>query len=127
MFALIGTMLTAVVQFIKGGMGVLGAGIISTLVVLFGAWPVAIYGVLVIVMGILGYNLMCDFLRDALQWVSTQMSSVSSPGGMPTAGLVVGNLAGWFATKLKIIQCLSFIFNAIVAKWLIVKVPFLKW
>ena len=103
------------------------AAAIATAVAFFGTWPAALYAVMVIVIGINLYNLACGCLQEILNWALTQLNTVSPPGGMPSSGLAFLNLAGYLATQLKFPQCLSFIFNIIALKWMIVKVPFLKW
>jgi hypothetical protein len=105
----------------------LGTALVSTLVLFFGSWRLLIYGILVSVIAIELYNLFCNVVQELFNWVTSQLGGVSSPDGMPGEGYTFADLAAWFGYHLKISQCLSFIFAAIAFKWIVVKIPFVKW
>lgn len=127
MFAFMGVCFTFIAGIISGGIGALGTGVIASLFNLFGGWRLIVYAMLVSMIGILLYNLMCDMLSEALTWLLSEIQAQEIPGVPGATGYAFANLAGYLANRLRLIQAFSFIFNITMVKFMIVKLPFLKW
>lgn len=111
-----GALLTTLVNAITGG-----------LVALFGSWRIVLYGILVSIIGIVVYNLIVDVVDEVLQYVLTSLNSISGPSGGPSSAYQFAGLGAYLAHHLKIVECLSFIINVILVKWIVAKIPFIKW
>lgn len=75
------------------------------------------------VLGIIFYNLMVEVVQESMNFAITQMGD--APGTV-SAGSITG-FAGWVAAQCKIPECLSVIGSAVATKFILRKIPFIKW
>lgn len=74
------------------------------------------------------YNLYVEIVQETLTFVMTQVQSVGGGGtGPPVMVQQFVGLAGWLATKLRLVECFSVVLNTVLLKWSLVKIPFLTW
>lgn len=75
------------------------------------------------ILGIIFYNLMVEVIQESMNFALTQMGS--TPGSV-TAPTITG-FAGWVAAQCKIPECISVIGSAVAVKFILRKIPFIKW
>lgn len=90
------------------------------------AWKTVVAFLVTTVLGIVLYNVVSEILGELLDWVSTQISAVSYEG-IEGAALEFTGLGAWFADRLQIPEQVGVMVSFVSMKWLVVKVPFLKW
>lgn len=92
---------------------------------LFAGWKTFL-GVLVTgVVGVLIFNVAVDLIEAGLTWVLSAMGGVTNPG-LPESGSITG-LAAYLAGHLKVVECIGLVCSVVLLKWMVVKIPFLKW
>lgn len=108
-------------------LGKLAAIITASLGNLFGSWKgwLALTFLGFVTLNL--YNLYVDIIEEILQFVLTSLQAVQQPGGMPSTAVQMTGLAAWFAQKLKLAECFSFIVNITMLKWMLAKLPFIQW
>lgn len=97
------------------------------LVALFGSWRIVLYGILVSIIGIVVYNLIVDVTEEILTFILGQLQGVQQPDGMPSSAYQFSGLAAYLANHLRLVACFTFIISTIVVKWIVAKIPFIKW
>jgi len=93
---------------------------------MFGAWKVFIVGGFLAFLAVSLYSLFLYAVTDITGYMSTTLGAVSAPGGVASIGNFTGFI-GWFASTMKLPQCLSFIVDVVLLKWTLRKIPFIKW
>lgn len=76
------------------------------------------------VMGIIFYNLICEVIQEIMNFAISQMSGQSY--GDPLSPSFSG-FVGWCLAQLKIPECVSIIISCVSIKFILRKIPFLKW
>ena len=104
------------------------ASIVTTsLANLFGSWKSVVLVSLVAFLGIGLYNLVVDIIQEVFDFASASMSAVNMGDGPPTSAMEFAGLAGYLATQLRLPECLSWVMSITLLKWLLAKIPFVKW
>lgn len=98
----------------------------ASLVALFGAWKSVLLVTFLGFAMIFVYNLIVDVVQEALTWALTQAGSIPVPEGHSSVFAFTG-FVGWFMSVLKLPECMSFIISMVTLKFLLRKIPFLKW
>jgi hypothetical protein len=75
------------------------------------------------IMGIIFYNLMVEVIQESMNFAITQMGDVPGSVTSPT----ITGFSGWVAAQCKIPECLSVIGSAVSVKFILRKIPFIKW
>jgi len=76
------------------------------------------------ILGIIFYNLLVEVIQEVMNFTINQLNG-SGIGGVSTPTL--SGFAGWCATQLKLPECVSVIGSALAIKFILRKIPFLKW
>lgn len=90
------------------------------------AWKTVIAFVVTTIIGIVLYNLVAEIVGECLVWVADQVAEVTTTG-WEGAALQFTGLGAWFADRLQIPEQVGVMVAFVSTKWLVVKVPFLKW
>ncbi len=77
-------------------------------------------------LGINLYNLFVEIAEEITSFIVASTSAIQSPTGSSLVAEFAG-VAGYLATHLRLVECISFILNIVILKWLVVKIPLLKW
>ena len=81
-----------------------------------------------IVMAIVLYNLFVEILEELLSWVLTKMNVVMPGGAGQTFDIgTVSSLAAWAVTRTRLLECVSFMMGIIVLRFVLRKIPFIRW
>lgn len=92
---------------------------------LFAGWKTFL-GVLVTgLVGVLIFNVAIDLIEAGLTWVLSSLGNVSDPG-LPGSSSITG-LGAYLAMHLKLVECVGLVCSVVLLKWMVVKIPFLKW
>lgn len=81
-------------------------------------------GALMIILGIILYNLAVDVVQEVMNFAITRINGVGFNG--------IGNssftgFAGWFLAQVKIPECIAVIVSCVSIKFILRKIPFLRW
>ena len=126
MWAAIAGMLTALGTGIINAVTVWLAYAAAITVAIFSQWTTALYALLIMFIGYECYNFICTTLQEVLTYASNKLSAMSVPGGVPLT-VQLANLSLYLAYHLQLPQCFSYMVNCIVLKWMLVKIPLIKW
>lgn len=76
------------------------------------------------VLGIVLYNLMCEVVQELMEFAVSQISgeSFTNPLNPTFSGFV-----GWSFAQLKIPECVSVVVSCVSIKFVLRKIPFLRW
>jgi hypothetical protein len=88
------------------------------------ALKVFLGGLFMTIIGIVMYNVITDLINEALIFTLTQMDSLDVGSG---ATATYTGVAAWFADKLCFQEMLAFMISMITLKWMLRKIPFMKW
>lgn len=99
---------------------------IATMVAAFTSWKTLMTLVLVTALGITIYNVAADLLEAVLQWVMSEVSAVPV-GELPSGMVQLSGLGAWMAQQTYLHEQVGIAITAVSLKWLVVKIPFLKW
>lgn len=81
-------------------------------------------GGLMIILGITVYNLVVDIIEEVLNFVLAQVNGVSVGNVVQPS---ITGFAAWALTGLKFPECISVITSMIVLRFVLRKIPFLRW
>lgn len=81
-------------------------------------------GVMMTILAVVLYNLCVTTIQEVFNFAIEQIGqagvgSVSNPS--------ITGFAGWFLAQVKLPECLSVIISAVSIKFILRKIPFLKW
>jgi hypothetical protein len=98
----------------------------GSLTALFGGWKTVILVTLLAFGAIAAYNLVVDIVEECFNF------ALASIGGVGTSGLGSGvvqiaGLGAYLASHMRIPECIAFIVNITILKWIVAKIPFIKW
>lgn len=81
-------------------------------------------GVLMTVLGVVLYNIVVSTVEEVFNFAIVQMGGVSAEGiTSPT----ISGFAGWFLTQVKFPECFAVLVSAVALRFVLRKIPFLKW
>lgn len=81
-------------------------------------------GVIMSILAIVLYNGLVGVIEETLNFAVAQISGVEY--GSFTSPSISG-FAGWFLAQLKLPECISVICSAVAIKFILRKIPFIKW
>ena len=70
------------------------------------------------------WNKLTEFFAFVLDWGLAQVSAL---GGPDTVVVEYTGLAAWFAIHLKFPECLTIMFTCLSIKWILRKIPVIRW
>lgn len=93
---------------------------------LFLSWKV--FGAFLItgILGIVLYNLVAEILGEVLTFIQGQINAATGELGA-SAPLQLSGIGAWLAQVLKLPEQISVALTFVGLKWMVVKIPFLKW
>lgn len=81
-------------------------------------------GIFMMILAIILYNLIVEVVEETLNFGIAQISGVSAQGiSSPT----ISGFAGWFIASIKVPETFAVIVTCISLKFVLKKIPFLKW
>jgi len=83
-----------------------------------------LFGLLTVTISIVLYNLICEVIQEVMTFALGEVSSVNY--GNYTNPTITG-FAGWFLGQLKIPECISVIVSCVSIRFILTKIPFLRW
>lgn len=116
--------MAAILAFLVSGWTWLG----STLTAIFVGWKGIILASFLLFLGINLYNLFCEIVGELASFITTMLASRAP--GVPGSPSLIGELFGtaaYLAIHLKLIEQFNFMISIVTLKWVVVKIPFLKW
>ena len=79
---------------------------------------------LMVIVSIVFYNLMTEVISEAMTFALSEMNGVSIDGfAMPS----ISGFGAWMATIYRIPECVSVIVAFAVSRFILTKIPFLRW
>lgn len=81
-------------------------------------------GVLMSIIGIILYNLVVDVIEEVMNFTLTQINGVTTTG---IASPTISGFAGWFLAQIKLPECFAIMVTCISIRFILRKIPFLKW
>lgn len=106
-------------------LGLAFRALITTLVNLFGTWKVFAFTLVTGTFGIVLYNLLCEVVGEVLEF--TAAAADQGVGDLPSGLIQFGGVGAWIAHTMNVEGMISLTVTVVAAKWLVVKIPFLKW
>ena len=82
-------------------------------------------GLLMVIMGVILYNLCVEITEEILNFTLSQVNDVTFEGGITSPS--VSGFAGWLMAQLKVPECLSVIITCVSLRFVLRKIPFLRW
>jgi len=79
--------------------------------------------VVLTVLGIIFYNLIVEVIQESMNFALAQFGD--APGSVGTQS--ISGFGGWFAAQVKLPECVSVIGSAVSIKFILRKIPFIKW
>lgn len=81
-------------------------------------------GLFMTILGVVAYNLIVDVVAETLEFATAKIS------GQTVEGVINPNITGftgWFLGQIKIPEVFAVITTIVFLKWMLRKIPFLKW
>lgn len=100
--------------------------LLTTINNLFGSWRFFLGVTCLSLLGIVLYNVLVELMGDVLTWVMGELTAVPV-GELPSTRLQLTGLGAWIAQETYLSQQVGIAVTAVSLKWLVVKIPFLKW
>lgn len=94
---------------------------------LFLSWKTFAAFLITSILGIVLYNLVNEIFAELLGFVTSKMSEIQGASGIQGAAITLTGISAWFVDTLQLDVQASIAVAFITTKWLIVKIPFLKW
>ena len=104
----------------------IAAWLAAALTGVFGGWEVFLAGGFLTFLGVALYGLFLYGVNDILTYLLSQLQSINAPASAPGAISFTG-FAGWFFTMFQVPACLAFTIDIIVLKFIMRKIPLIKW
>lgn len=91
---------------------------------LFGGWKN--WGVTVFLASLVAslWNKVVEFILFLFNYAMGKISAVAMPDAV---SVNMDGFAAWMAIHLKFAECLTVIFFAVMTKWILRKIPFIRW
>ena len=106
-------------------LALLGGRIVAALGVLGGGWKTFIMVTVLGALSIVGYNLVCEVLGEVFGWAASKAGEFTS-GGLSNRASLTG-LAAYFAEHLRMVECFAVVVQVVFLKFMLRKIPFLRW
>jgi len=100
--------------------------IIATIVAFATSWRAFLGITLMAALGVLIYNVAVDLMGDVLTWAVGRVAAID-PSELPNGWLTLTSLGAWLAQETYLDQQIGIAVTAISMKWVVVKIPFIKW
>jgi hypothetical protein len=110
--------------------GWIGAALTTIFGGLLGGWKTFLTGiVLKVTLAFVLYNLVAEVFGEVLTWVADKLGAVTVASGSVTSIDMAGfsSLLGWLGATMKIPEQLSIMVTCILAKFMLRKIPFVRW
>lgn len=94
---------------------------------IFTGWKGALWAIGAGLASIVVFNTFVDITEII---INTVTSVLQARGGEGTVSPVVADVTGvaaYMFTKLRIVECVSYVISMVILKWTLVKIPFVKW
>lgn len=78
----------------------------------------------VTVLGIIFYNLVVEIIEEVMTFA---LSAINGADYRSMSIPSFSGFSGWFIAQIKIPECLSVVTSAVALKFILRKIPFLKW
>lgn len=98
----------------------------TSMVALFGSWKLTLITIMIGFAVVAIYNVYVEMLEIMLNFAVSLYGEAEAPVGSQTLFQFTGAL-GYFMSCFKIPECVSFILGIVTIKFVMRKVPFLKW
>lgn len=92
----------------------------------WGSYKVFLVGGFLAFLGVSLYSLFLYGVNDFADYISSALGAAGTPTGRAGLNSFAGFI-GWFARSMKVPECLSFMVDVIMMKWIMRKIPFIKW
>jgi len=99
--------------------------LILSLGTLFSGWKLFFGALITTILGVVLYNLIADILEEGLAFVTASIDGVT--GQLPSLSLQFVGLGAWLAHAVQLEDQIALAVTFIGLKWLVVKIPFVKW
>ena len=73
------------------------------------------------------YSLYVEIMRQILAFATSAIQAATPAEGPPGVLVQVAGVSAWLVSKLRIVEQLSFVVNIVGLKWMLAKIPFVKW
>lgn len=100
--------------------------IITTMGNLATSWKLTFAFGLTTVLGVVIYNVVVDIMEEILTYGNAVLASVSV-GELPNVVLQLTGLGAWVAQQTYLDQQIGIAVTAVSMKWVLCKIPFVKW
>lgn len=88
------------------------------------SWKTFASGALMVILGIILYNLVVDIVQEVMNFAITKINGVSiNYANNPT----FTGFAGWVLAQFKVPECIAVIISCVSIKFILRKIPFLRW
>lgn len=81
-------------------------------------------GLFMTIIGIVIYNLAVEMFIEVANFAVSKAGSLASPGAAIES---ITGFAAWFCMLMRVPECVSVLTSTVVLKFLLRKIPFLKW
>lgn len=95
------------------------------LVTLFSGWKAAIFSMVTVTLGIVLYNLVVEITEEVMDFALAAVGLYSA--NLPDTLIQLTGIGLWCADKVGLAALISLAVTFIGTKWLLVKIPFVKW
>lgn len=83
-----------------------------------------IYGIITVTLGLIFYNLICEIIQEMLDFTLTEINGTSFDD---FANPSFSGFAGWCLGQLKVPEIIAVVTSAVSIKFILRKIPFVKW
>lgn len=97
---------------------------IKLLLGLFGGWKAIGKLLIMIALPIILYNLCVDLGKETFDFI---LSKINVSTGFSSPVVQITGLAGYFAAQLRLAECFAIIVSIYMLKFLLRKIPFIRW
>jgi len=107
---------------------IIGAAVRAVLmgmVSLFSGWKASIFALVTVTLGIVLYNLVVEITEEVMDFALAAVGVYSA--NIPDSLIQLTGIGLWCAEKVGLSSLIGLAVTFISAKWMIVKIPFLKW
>lgn len=106
--------------------GLATKAVIGSLANLFGSWQGFLAVTFLSCLGVVLYNVAASLVGDTLTWVMGQVAALEV-GDLPNGWVQLTGLGAWLAEQTYLDDQIGIAITAVSMKWVVMKIPFLKW
>lgn len=107
-------------------LGMAFKALIGSLINIFSGWKVFLGFVVTGILAVVIYNGVVAIVEEVMVWVMGKISGMTG-SDLPSGLVQLSGLAAWMAQQTYLDVQIGIAVSAISLKWLVVKIPFLKW